>query len=151
MNINSLLSRLGLFVATAVVGAFVTSTITAILTPTKLDSAARTVPQVVSTPGPGSSGETVFAAFDLIPASPEPLEAVDAPILQAIAAQQPEPEPNPNGLPRVPAVSQFDGTPFAGGDDFIVIERESRHLSEVSKHFPFVTATQCRSGIFYKN
>ncbi len=116
MNINSLLSRLGLFVATAVVGAFVTSTITAILTPTKLDSAARTVPQVVSTPGPGSSGETVFAAFDLIPASPEPLEAVDAPILQAIAAQQPEPEPNPNGLPRVPAVSQFDGTPFAGAN-----------------------------------
>ena len=60
MNVNTLLTRLGLFVATALLGAFVTSTITSILAPTRLESAARDVPQVVSTPAPDGSGETTL-------------------------------------------------------------------------------------------
>ncbi len=125
MNPYTILTRLGLFVGTMVLGAFLTSGITQILQPGEIpQSAAGRRPDVLSIPNasagpgeaPGSEANPIFAAFNLVPASPKPLPSADPAVLKLAGAQAPGSGPSPNGLPRVPAVSQFDGSQFQGAN-----------------------------------
>jgi hypothetical protein len=118
MNPYTILTRLGLFAGTAAVGAILTFGVTEIMKPAGLTSTAGARPDVVSTPDSSSvpelASKPVFAAFSIVTGAPQPVPSADPALLQIVAAEQPDPEPNANGIPRVAPVSQFDGSPLQG-------------------------------------
>jgi hypothetical protein len=120
VNPYTILTRLGLFVGTAAVGAVLTFAVTEVLKPAPLTSKAATVPDVLSTPAPGTApvagSKPIFAVFNVIPDTPKPVAKADPAVLQIISEQEPEAGPDANGIPRVPPLSQFDGSPFQGAN-----------------------------------
>jgi hypothetical protein len=124
MNPSTVLTRIGLFAVSTALGLLLIFAVTEVLRPAVPQSSGRVVADVVSTPapdaspggGPDAAGRPVFAVFDLVPASPQPLQPLEPAVFDRVAQQAAPVEPNANGIPRVQPVSQFDGSPFQGAN-----------------------------------
>lgn len=119
MSLTSLLPKVAVFAVAAVAGALVTSLAGALVADRTPVSAVTEAPTIQLEEPSASDGQGVIAvAFDLIPTAtePQPLISLTAEEIAAAAAALLGNAPietvvDPTGFPRIPAITQFDGSP----------------------------------------